>query len=108
MQVVQPASLLQEAATAPTGPANAQAAEPGATVAQAVAGASAQPAALSVAAPAVKSAAAPPAQPAAQVKSGKPGQHLLKHEVTPEAKVAAIAILGPDPIQAGAAIWELR
>ena len=51
----------------------------------------------------------PVAEPAAELaKTSKPGQHLLKHEVTADAKVAAVAALGEDPIQAGIAIWELR
>lgn len=45
----------------------------------------------------------PPARP-----PGKPGQHLLRHAVTPEASAAAVEHLGADPVAAGEAIWRLR
>jgi hypothetical protein len=44
----------------------------------------------------------------AEKRPGKPGQHLLKHEVTPEIRAAAVAALGQDPLEAGQHIWELR
>ncbi len=41
-------------------------------------------------------------------RSSRTGAHLLKHTVTPEVTAAAIEALGPDQLEAGLAILQLR
>lgn len=55
-------------------------------------------------------APSPPDSAAPETKKGggKPGQHLLKHAVTPEAQAAAAEHLGTDQLEAGLKIRSLR
>lgn len=94
----------------------AAAAEPAEAAADGEADAASAPAAVAAAAETAAAAEPTTAQPAGAATAeqpddagvGRPGQHLLKHAVSPEVRAAAVAEFGEEQVAAGTAICRLR